>query len=71
MHILYPKSHSLGCKTMTFVTLYPNIKFDVNLDGKIWYYVKRPNYPSSQSIKKKWKITHHYPKLYSLLHFAP
>ena len=53
MHILYPKSHSLGCKTMTFVTLYPNIKFDVNLDGKICHYVKRPNYPSSQSIKNK------------------
>ena len=37
-------------------TLYLNVKFAVNLNGKVWYHVKLPNCPSSQSIKTKKKL---------------
>ena len=52
-------------------TLHPNVKFAVNLNGKVWHHVKWPNCPSSQPITNKEKITLYHPKLYSWLYFAP
>ena len=46
-------------------------KFAINLDGKVWHQVKRPNYPYSQFLKNKEEITLYHPKLYFWLHFAP
>ena len=45
-------------------TLYSDIKFAVNLNGKIWYNVKWHNCSSSQFIKNKEEITLYHPKLY-------
>ena len=72
-YILHPKLFECTFCIINYdfcYTLHHNIKSGVNLDGKVWHYVKRPNYPFSQSIKNKWKITLYYPKLYFLLHFT-
>ena len=64
MHILYLNYDPC-------YTLHLDVKFAVNLNGKVWYHMKWLNYPSSQSIKNKEEITLYHPKLYSWLYFAP
>ena len=54
-----------------YYTLHSDVKFAVNIDGKVWYQVKRPNCPYSQSLKNKEEIMLYHLKLYSRLHFAP
>ena len=58
-YILYPKLFECTFCTLNCdpcYTLRPNIKFAINLDGKILHYVNRSNCPSSQSFKNKDKL---------------
>ena len=40
----------------TCYTLHPNVKFAVNLDGKVWHHVKRPNCPLLNPLKTNRKL---------------
>ena len=66
-YTLDPKLFECSFCTLNYdycYTLHPDIRFVVNLDGKIWHNMKRTNDPSSQSVKNNGKIILYHPKLY-------
>ena len=49
-YTLHPKLFECTFCTLNYdtcYTLHPDVKFAVNLDGKIWHHMKKPNCPSS------------------------